>query len=112
MCFSVAHTDPYGVCLFFFSSRRRHTRWNCDWSSDVCSSDLEGGVAIQPLDVVFPGVAVGAVNPHALGPIFERGLAGEIFRHAGFHVAALAAVEGAGSSRAARARVAISPSLS
>src|SRR6266481_3203366 len=28
--------------IFFFSSRRRHTRWNCDWSSDVCSSDLEG----------------------------------------------------------------------
>src|SRR5438309_3034110 len=26
--------------MFFFSSRRRHTRWNCDWSSDVCSSDL------------------------------------------------------------------------
>src|SRR3989338_10071018 len=26
--------------LCFFSSRRRHTRWNCDWSSDVCSSDL------------------------------------------------------------------------
>src|SRR5438309_2991353 len=28
------------VFYFFFSSRRRHTRWNCDWSSDVCSSDL------------------------------------------------------------------------
>src|SRR6266481_2693774 len=28
--------------FFFFSSRRRHTRWNCDWSSDVCSSDLDG----------------------------------------------------------------------
>src|SRR5439155_12224682 len=28
-------------CLFFFfSSRRRHTRWPRDWSSDVCSSDL------------------------------------------------------------------------
>src|SRR2546430_7507889 len=27
------------VC-FFFSSRRRHTRFDCDWSSDVCSSDL------------------------------------------------------------------------
>src|SRR5690625_7748959 len=27
--------------LFFFSSRRRHTRWPRDWSSDVCSSDLE-----------------------------------------------------------------------
>src|SRR3989338_2865730 len=30
------------LAVFFFSSRRRHTRWNCDWSSDVCSSDLVG----------------------------------------------------------------------
>src|SRR2546430_7068877 len=30
----------YGVKFFFFSSRRRHTRFDCDWSSDVCSSDL------------------------------------------------------------------------
>src|SRR2546430_4191031 len=30
-----------GACqCFFFSSRRRHTRFDCDWSSDVCSSDL------------------------------------------------------------------------
>src|SRR6266487_5546433 len=28
---------------FFFSSRRRHTRWTGDWSSDVCSSDLDAG---------------------------------------------------------------------
>src|SRR5688572_32682434 len=28
------------LILFFFSSRRRHTRFDCDWSSDVCSSDL------------------------------------------------------------------------
>src|SRR6266478_7679494 len=28
--------------FFFFSSRRRHTRFDCDWSSDVCSSDLKG----------------------------------------------------------------------
>src|SRR2546430_5521502 len=28
------------VSFFFFSSRRRHTRFDCDWSSDVCSSDL------------------------------------------------------------------------
>src|SRR5690625_7415452 len=27
--------------FFFFSSRRRHTRWPRDWSSDVCSSDLK-----------------------------------------------------------------------
>src|SRR6266487_4894377 len=32
------------ICLFFFfSSRRRHTRWTGDWSSDVCSSDLVAG---------------------------------------------------------------------
>src|SRR3989475_662212 len=30
------------VLFFFFSSRRRHTRFDCDWSSDVCSSDLIG----------------------------------------------------------------------
>src|SRR5256886_8648548 len=29
-----------GRLFFFFSSRRRHTRFDCDWSSDVCSSDL------------------------------------------------------------------------
>src|SRR5690606_9965759 len=28
------------ICCFFFSSRRRHTRFSRDWSSDVCSSDL------------------------------------------------------------------------
>src|SRR6266487_300778 len=32
--------SSFCLCLFFFSSRRRHTRWTCDWSSDVCSSDL------------------------------------------------------------------------
>src|SRR5690625_7321841 len=34
--------------MFFFSSRRRHTRWPRDWSSDVCSSDLElGGTCLH-----------------------------------------------------------------
>src|SRR5690625_1465147 len=37
----------YCVCLcFFFSSRRRHTRWPRDWSSDVCSSDLRNNIHI------------------------------------------------------------------
>src|SRR2546430_15667605 len=35
-------------CFFFFSSRRRHTRFDCDWSSDVCSSDLERVLAKAP----------------------------------------------------------------
>src|SRR5439155_18833603 len=34
--------------FFFFSSRRRHTRWPRDWSSDVCSSDLHSQKG-QPL---------------------------------------------------------------
>src|SRR6266487_4735418 len=36
--------------FFFFSSRRRHTRWTGDWSSDVCSSDLIGilGATVMP----------------------------------------------------------------
>src|SRR2546430_15464229 len=49
------NTDRIVACLesrpqffFFFSSRRRHTRFDCDWSSDVCSSDLE---AIQAPDM-------------------------------------------------------------
>src|SRR2546427_7678613 len=35
------------IIFFFFSSRRRHTRFDCDWSSDVCSSDL-------PMKIQFP----------------------------------------------------------
>src|SRR3989454_66298 len=38
-CYSV-------FCFFFFSSRRRHTRLQGDWSSDVCSSDLIGSVTV------------------------------------------------------------------
>src|SRR6266508_5426279 len=41
------------ILFFFFSSRRRHTRWPRDWSSDVCSSDLHemlGKVAFDRLD--------------------------------------------------------------
>src|SRR2546427_12214725 len=45
--------------FFFFSSRRRHTRFDCDWSSDVCSSDLEiihlaGRVLERDLDMIEP----------------------------------------------------------
>src|SRR2546429_2650151 len=32
----------HAAVFFFFSSRRRHTRCSRDWSSDVCSSDLDG----------------------------------------------------------------------
>src|SRR5260370_6630072 len=37
---SVEFARQLALLFFFFSSRRRHTRFKCDWSSDVCSSDL------------------------------------------------------------------------
>src|SRR5256885_2462723 len=62
--------DPLCLCTFFFSSRRRHTRLQGDWSSDVCSSDLcaisggpyidhgedhNGADAVVPVDLYVPG---------------------------------------------------------
>src|SRR5260221_5416537 len=43
--------------FFFFSSRRRHTRSLCDWSSDVCSSDL-----LRINEVAFGGSGVGKAD--------------------------------------------------
>src|SRR2546430_9023927 len=43
--------------FFFFSSRRRHTRFDCDWSSDVCSSDL---------GLTIPGFMVWAALVYAI----------------------------------------------
>src|SRR5690348_6426647 len=41
-------TSARHFACFFFSSRRRHTRWTGDWSSDVCSSDLSLRAARRP----------------------------------------------------------------
>src|SRR5260370_27482908 len=46
------------ILIFFFSSRRRHTRFKCDWSSDVCSSDLTGG-SFDLCDQRHGGVEIG-----------------------------------------------------
>src|SRR2546430_17255181 len=50
--------------LFFFSSRRRHTRFDCDWSSDVCSSDLHCPAISLPKRAFFTAPAV--MNPAAI----------------------------------------------
>src|SRR5438132_12211976 len=56
---------------FFFSSRRRHTRSLCDWSSDVCSSDLYAAgeytasfAALFPADQPQLVLVVKIDNPH------------------------------------------------
>src|SRR5207253_8059609 len=73
---------------FFFSSRRRHTRWPRDWSSDVCSSDLpEWGailaqgrfevfrapwIALLPAAAFASGVLAFNLAGHGLRIFFER----------------------------------------
>src|SRR6267142_4623512 len=54
------------VFFFFFSSRRRHTRLTCDWSSDVCSSDLRPITEADVLSAIR-GAAEGPVAEGAVG---------------------------------------------
>src|SRR5260370_40974416 len=72
--------------FFFFSSRRRHTRFKCDWSSDVCSSDLAlHGFSIDTEDLRrledFATEPFGASENHFKG---FRLLLGKDERHTGF----------------------------
>src|SRR5699024_12220100 len=68
------------MILFFFSSRRRHTRSKRDWSSDVCSSDLErGGGDLCRGCVHATGPVDGAANvlivyPHIDDPVTQEGI--------------------------------------
>src|SRR6266853_4242168 len=55
--------------FFFFSSRRRHTSFDCDWSSDVCSSDLA-----QVVNAVNRNPASRALLEKAIGVHPERRL--------------------------------------
>src|SRR5690606_33049572 len=57
------------VLMFFFSSRRRHTRFSRDWSSDVCSSDLLAlGTALQQVSpVVIRSRAAAALRVDVAG---------------------------------------------
>src|SRR5260370_40449885 len=50
--------------FFFFSSRRRHTRFKCDWSSDVCSSDLNvGSISPKPYSPETGEYGLGDMQP-------------------------------------------------
>src|SRR5256885_3038036 len=70
--FTVIYQQSVHTAFFFFSSRRRHTRLQGDWSSDVCSSDLERAQ-----------VLLRAQDGAAEGMVAERGLVGELLRHGG-----------------------------
>src|SRR2546430_5170706 len=51
--------------IFFFSSRRRHTRFDCDWSSDVCSSDLVVRYTACSALYATPPLGTGTPNPES-----------------------------------------------
>src|SRR5947207_9212222 len=68
----------YGMTdVFFFSSRRRHTRSLCDWSSDVCSSDLDIPITIMAraeasLEVIGKNAPLPDVKPFLDSSVRER----------------------------------------
>src|SRR2546430_6172776 len=59
-------------CFFFFSSRRRHTRFDCDWSSDVCSSDLSAASADTWRSITF-GANLPRAHPARPAPATTSG---------------------------------------
>src|SRR2546430_4171043 len=62
--------SPLAILMsFFFSSRRRHTRFDCDWSSDVCSSDLLGLSQVEPRSYLGLLLAKRASAPAARQPL-------------------------------------------
>src|SRR5205085_6462942 len=65
--------------FFFFSSRRRHTRFDCDWSSDVCSSDL--AIAENEIEPALGGADVDRAR--RVTAVKHHGGAGDRARSAG-----------------------------
>src|SRR5690606_40617424 len=65
------------VAFFFFSSRRRHTRFSRDWSSDVCSSDLISSIGAL---TGSPGRFVHYAGSKAAVDTMTKGLAVEVAR--------------------------------
>src|SRR2546427_2738341 len=70
----VSSVEIFFLFFFFFSSRRRHTRFDCDWSSDVCSSDLivlasvHGSQAISVVDSMKPAAPTNAASGSSASP--------------------------------------------
>src|SRR5690606_40992551 len=73
LCRVFTHRLLKFLCSFFFSSRRRHTRFSRDWSSDVCSSDL--AFVVTDTDDTF------ARDTHFFFPDVERFVIGLIHGH-------------------------------
>src|SRR5690606_30319149 len=58
-------------CFFFFSSRRRHTRFSRDWSSDVCSSDLKTALGIYLIAAIATMLVWGSETYAGVGTGYD-----------------------------------------
>src|SRR5256886_17453735 len=59
---SIVYLKEHSSGIFFFSSRRRHTRFDCDWSSDVCSSDLAAHLAGYSSSMIYSAAKAAVVH--------------------------------------------------
>src|SRR5688572_32325831 len=76
------------VVFFFFSSRRRHTRFDCDWSSDVCSSDL--GAALKSINTgLFADLASASAASASLFQSTNISLPSQVFNRSEEHTSEL-----------------------
>src|SRR6266702_6150900 len=92
--------------VFFFSRRRRHTRWPRDWSSDVCSSDLRpngaligaerAGITVDPIGFIPVSKQLRTNVPHifAIGDVVGQ----PMLAHKAMHEAKVAAEVAAGKN--------------
>src|SRR2546426_5395555 len=79
-CFVVLAYVPEWLGAVFFSSRRRHTRLQGDWSSDVCSSDLRGRSQLATARVKAPALGQWhTVRVVALGDHIQAWLDGKLY---------------------------------
>src|SRR2546430_11685984 len=69
--------------MYFFSSRRRHTRFDCDWSSDVCSSDLPHSQARASPGGTRPCSRPWRLDPHATSSRLGQPLSVLVLRRKG-----------------------------
>src|SRR2546427_6865480 len=68
-CLVILYIRLSHVSFFFFSSRRRHTRFDCDWSSDVCSSDLRVAARLAGTPIIIHTAHAFPFHPYLSVPV-------------------------------------------
>src|SRR5260370_9841947 len=72
--YCLAGEEKFSIFCFFFKSRRRHTKFKCDWCSDVCSSDLYRRSQKRPDRKAHPALDLMLTARHTREIQFVNGL--------------------------------------